>query len=163
MGFAFTYNEGSSTAGSCTYFSRIDSVEVAVGTIAVTTADYDMFDFVLPPTSTSTPTVPRPTPAPSSTNVAVLHICKGWTSLPSQLHAVEDHTFGGAAIRTDWGVKVCDDCAARCWLQMSDCMGFAFTYYEDSSTMGSCTYFSRISGITVASGTLSVTSVDVPL
>jgi hypothetical protein len=64
----------------------------------------------------------------------------------------------GTAMRTDGGVKLCNDCAVRCWLQMKgECVGFVMEYYEGNTGRGSCTYFSDIDGIVPEGGTAVTT------
>ena len=53
------------------------------------------------------------------------------TNLPSKLQAADGYTLRGEVIRTDGGLHVCDDCAVRCWLQMSgQCVGVVMEYYD---------------------------------
>jgi len=52
----------------------------------------------------------------------------------------------GDVIRTDGGVRLCQDCAVRCWLQDNTCQGFVFKPYQLGSEHGTCTYYSRITG-----------------
>merc|ERR1712048_26166 len=62
------------------------------------------------------------------------------------VQSADGYTFCGETIRTDGGLHVCNDCAVRCWLQMSDqCVGVVMEYNGDSR--GSCTYFSRIDNV----------------
>merc|ERR1711920_294531 len=60
-------------------------------------------------------------------------------------------TFEGATIRTDHGVRACQDCAQRCFLQIGDCVGFVFEPYSRGDR-GKCTYFSRIGHVKTADG-----------
>jgi len=54
-------------------------------------------------------------------------------------------------IRTDGGLKVCQDCAQRCVLQMpNSCKGFSFTATSADGESGSCTYYSSIDGMAAA-------------
>jgi len=55
-------------------------------------------------------------------------------------------TLEGDVIRTDGGVRLCQDCAVRCWLQEDTCEGFVFKPYQSGGEHGACTYYSRITG-----------------
>jgi len=69
-------------------------------------------------------------------------------NLASVLQAADEYTFCGETIRTDGGLHLCNDCAVRCWLQLSGrCVGVVMEYSEGSTTHGSCTYFSRIDSL----------------
>merc|ERR1719401_1483781 len=59
--------------------------------------------------------------------------------LSSTLQSADEFTFCGETIRTDGGLHLCNDCAVRCWLQMSgECVGVVMEYNAGSTTRGSC-------------------------
>merc|ERR1712187_134946 len=98
--------------------------------------------------------MPPPTPTPTQSPTRLLApAAPGDSSSPSfkpqpcnwgdDLHSAVGTTFEGATIRVDRGVTLYEDCAQRCYGQMSDCVGFVFEPYSNSDR-GSCTYFSRI-------------------
>merc|ERR1712187_48217 len=64
----------------------------------------------------------------------------------SNLQSMVGARFEGSTIRTDGGVRVCKDCAQRCFAQMQDCVGFVFEQ-DSNSDRGKCTYFSRIDAV----------------
>jgi len=78
------------------------------------------------------------------------------------LESADEYTFCGETIRTDGGLHMCNDCAVRCWLQMSgQCVGVVMDYRGGSTTHGSCTYYSRIDRIVhVQSGVAAVSTQD---
>merc|ERR1712187_1005625 len=92
-------------------------------------------------TSTST-TVP---PGSSSSSRFKPRSCD-WAD---DLQSASGATFEGATIRTDGGVKLCQDCANRCYVQMNICVGFVFEPYSNSES-GPCAYFSRIDFVMTA-------------
>jgi len=119
------------------------------------------------PTASATPApaptpIPAPTAAPTASPTAgqtlaldafVADPCgagwperKGRSGIP--LLSANGVTFQGATIRTDGGVRLCEDCAARCWLQMAQvpCVGFVRT------KSWQCTYFSRIDSVVEEGG-----------
>jgi len=87
-------------------------------------------------------TMPTTTALPSGSDSSPSfepHACN-WAD---DLHSASGATFEGATIRTDGGVKLCQDCANRCYVQMNNCMGFVFEPYSNSDS-GTCTYYSRV-------------------
>jgi len=70
------------------------------------------------------------------------------------LFSAEAHKFHGEEIRTDGGLRLCEDCVARCYLQMSNCVGANF------EADGTCTYFSSIDEIALAEGFTAVTKTE---
>merc|ERR1712014_464274 len=64
-------------------------------------------------------------------------------SWADDLQSASGVSLEGATIRTDGGVKLCQDCANRCYVQMNNCVGFVFEPYSNSES-GTCTYYSRI-------------------
>eukprot|EP00930_Biecheleria_cincta_P002754 TRINITY_DN103750_c0_g1_i1.p1 TRINITY_DN103750_c0_g1~~TRINITY_DN103750_c0_g1_i1.p1 ORF type:complete len:591 (+),score=76.80 TRINITY_DN103750_c0_g1_i1:73-1845(+) len=76
------------------------------------------------------------------------------------LYSASGSKFFGVEIRSDGGVKICEDCVVRCYLQMSDCVGAHFQLYYPGSSRGICTYFSRIDGLTAAQGYTALTKTE---
>eukprot|EP00928_Gymnodinium_smaydae_P064950 TRINITY_DN4816_c0_g1_i1.p1 TRINITY_DN4816_c0_g1~~TRINITY_DN4816_c0_g1_i1.p1 ORF type:complete len:1034 (-),score=94.12 TRINITY_DN4816_c0_g1_i1:368-3340(-) len=113
------------------------------------------------------PTPPHQKPAPrppSSGKTPSTPITTEWKRLPcasagdNQIFAAEGLTFQGAEIRTDRGLTLCKDCAARCQLQMpKECIGFAFTKWKDGDR-GECTYYRSIDRAVPKAGTKVITT-----
>eukprot|EP00928_Gymnodinium_smaydae_P064952 TRINITY_DN4816_c0_g2_i1.p1 TRINITY_DN4816_c0_g2~~TRINITY_DN4816_c0_g2_i1.p1 ORF type:complete len:1122 (-),score=90.09 TRINITY_DN4816_c0_g2_i1:315-3596(-) len=100
----------------------------------------------------------RPTPVPVPTHATEWKQESCANSGGKQLFLAEGLTFEGVEIRTDRGVALCRDCAARCWLQMSGtCVGFTFMRGRSGDT-GDCTYFSSIDGTVAKSGAQVITT-----
>lgn len=66
--------------------------------------------------------------------------------------------LAGDELRTDGGVKLCQDCANRCWNQMPTCVGFVFLGYGMPSGDGKCTYYSSIASASEKAGATAVTT-----
>merc|ERR1712151_854500 len=91
------------------------------------------------------PSAPTPAPIGDSSAVSFKPQPCNWED---DLHSAAGTNFEGATIRTDGGVRICQDCAQRCFAQMSDCVGFVFEQYSNSDR-GTCTYFSRIDSLRI--------------
>lgn len=158
VGFSFAPYTNSER-GLCTYFYSISGYESKHGTEAVTTSAYVPVSIV--PSPAPTPAVVTPVPTIGPTSQWLSNPCgsqKPWSGDP-QLLAKRDSRFVGVKMRSDGGVGMCVDCAARCYLQMqSECVGFVFAPSDDFQDVGSCTYFSSITGLEAASGTQAVTT-----
>jgi hypothetical protein len=59
------------------------------------------------------------------------------------LGSVVGSAFEGTKKRTDGGVKPCQDCAQRCFVQQRDCVAFVYTPYANQER-GTCDYYTNI-------------------
>lgn len=78
----------------------------------------------------------------------------------ADLYSARASKFLGVEIRTDGGLKICKDCAVRCYLQMSDCVGANFKLDYQGSSQGTCTYFSQVDGVAPAQGYTALTKTE---
>jgi len=76
------------------------------------------------------------------------------------LYSARASKFFGVEIRTDGGVKMCKDCAVRCYSQMSDCVGANFKLDYPGSSRGTCMYFSQVDGVAPAQGYTALTKTE---
>merc|ERR1719336_2264074 len=81
---------------------------------------------------------------------------KPWPGDP-QLFSSSNLSFAGGVIRVEADVNLCTDCAARCYLEMQSCIGFAFVPLIESDR-GACTYFSSITTVEFSHGVEAVTT-----
>jgi hypothetical protein len=51
-------------------------------------------------------------------------------------------------------LRLCQDCAERCWRQLGDCVGISL------QVNGRCTFYSRIDGIASQSGSTVITTLS---
>jgi hypothetical protein len=101
--------------------------------------------------------IPSPSPvsepaASSASSQFVSHPCGTGSAWETALVVADGSGFRGESIRSDGNVHICRDCAVRCWLQMpGTCKGFVFEQGSERD-VGSCTYFSSISGTRMTTG-----------
>jgi len=147
VGYEWKETLPNSVKGECTYYSRIDrAVE-----------QDDRFVAVAKTQKQHSPSLPtEPSPAPSGHSPPALfsawEMCNERFGLggigSTALQIATAHKLMGAEIRTDGGLKNCQDCAQRCVLQLpGKCKGYAFTATSADGNSGSCTYYSRLDGM----------------
>lgn len=100
-----------------------------------------------------------PTPAPTLTTVVTTNTpsssplmqcepqsCTHRNNWPVELHTCHGAEIQGTSYGSDGGVRLCTDCAERCWMQRSTCVGFEFDRYDVNAENGpgTCKYFSSI-------------------
>jgi len=132
----------------------------AVGACLVDDSGSDGAPTTPAPTPPPTPAPPTPAPVPTTTNglnpvPAPSPIgpapgdCKedacpdrpgGW---PADMYECTVGGIVGTEIRTDGGMRKCNDCAERCWFQIPDCIG---VLQGGLGEVESCTYYSAILG-----------------
>eukprot|EP00929_Paragymnodinium_shiwhaense_P107893 TRINITY_DN74236_c0_g1_i1.p1 TRINITY_DN74236_c0_g1~~TRINITY_DN74236_c0_g1_i1.p1 ORF type:complete len:880 (-),score=173.58 TRINITY_DN74236_c0_g1_i1:314-2890(-) len=151
VGYEWKETVPNSLQGECTYYSRIDRA-VARDERFVAVAKTQQSGTSLPPATTPAPaTTPGPTNTP--TLFSTWQSCNERFGLQGSkaLQRAAAHKLTGTEIRTDGGVRICEDCAQRCALQQpSTCKGFAFTPTTADGSSGKCTYYSRIDDIVAA-------------
>lgn len=109
------------------------------------------------PTPAMTPLPTSRAPSMVSENQFSSDPCES-VSQDTQLVSAQGFSFQGVAIRTDACLTECRDCAARCWRQMSDCVGFAWEKASCQGDEGACTYFSRIDSVVSKPGMKAYTT-----
>jgi hypothetical protein len=143
-GFVFRAYQVGGEQGACTYYSAITGHSREDGATSISKAEFVREFSDVPSIQPRTP-VPEPA-EPSRASQFVSHPCGAGSTWEADLVVADGTVFRGKSIRTDGGLHICRDCAARCWLQMhGTCKGFVFEP-EDGNDVGSCTYFSSISG-----------------
>merc|ERR1712151_339374 len=102
------------------------------------------------PTSLPTEISPTEAPTPLPTSAATLEDSQftpppcGNDAWKADLAYATSLSFEGAEIRTDGGVRLCQDCAERCWRQMDDCKAVVFKPHHVGGEHGTCTFYSSI-------------------
>lgn len=111
--------------GECTYYSSITGVvEEGAASLRAVVKESSLPALLPPPCEA--------------------HTCPNRNDWPKSTELCSIKSFSGTVIRSDVGVRMCNDCAERCWFQMSDCVGFETDAEGDEP--GTCTYYSSITG-----------------
>merc|ERR1712137_1229116 len=116
VGFVFEPSS-SSDRGSCTYFSRIDSAQAVSDNNMLALTTSTQWPSVFTPTTATSTSITKLSGGPSISSSFEPRSC----NRADDLHSASGAAFEGATIRTDGGVKLCQDCANRCYVQMNNC------------------------------------------